>query len=53
MRKAKDALQKANEQLENKVQERTEELSKSFEIMAAERQRFFSLLEDGPVMSVF
>ena len=47
-RKAKDALQKANEQLENKVQERTEELSKSFEIMAAERQRFFSLLEELP-----
>jgi len=48
MRKAKDALQKANEQLEDKVQDRTEELRKAYDIVANERQRLFSVLEQIP-----
>jgi hypothetical protein len=41
LKKAKDALQEANYRLESKVQERTDELSKAYEVVAAERQRFF------------
>ena len=48
LRGTKDALQEANYALESKVQERTEELSKAYEIVATERQRLFSVLEQIP-----
>ncbi len=48
LKKAKDALQTANEELESKVQERTEELNKACEVLATERQRLFSVLEQIP-----
>ena len=48
LRGTKDALQEANYALENKVLERTEELSKAYEIVATERQRLFSVLEQIP-----
>jgi len=48
LKKAKDALQEANYRLESKVQERTDELSKAYEVVATERQRLFSVLEEIP-----
>jgi len=48
LRGTKDALQEANEELESKVLERTDELSKAYEVVATERQRLFSVLEEIP-----
>jgi len=48
LRGTKDALQEANYALEHKVLERTEELSKAYNIVAIERQRLFSVLDQIP-----
>lgn len=52
LRGAKEALQKANEELESKVQERTAELSKAYETVEAERQRFQDVLNQLPAYLV-
>jgi PAS domain S-box-containing protein len=52
LRQAKEALQKANEELESKVQERTEELRKAYEVVKDERQRFKDVLNQLPAYLV-
>ncbi len=48
--RAEEALQKAHDELELRVQERTAELEKAKEAIAAERQRLYDILEAMPVM---
>ena len=48
LREAKEALQKVNEELESKVQDRTAELRKAYEAVQAERHRLYSVLENIP-----
>lgn len=48
LRESKEVLQKANEELERQVQERTEDLFDAYEKVLSERQRFFSVLEKIP-----
>ncbi len=48
--RAEEALQKAHDELEIRVQERTAELEKAKEAITAERQRLFDILEAMPVM---
>jgi PAS domain S-box-containing protein len=52
LRGAKEALQKANEELESKVQERTAELSKAYETVEAERQQLYDVLDTLPAYVV-
>ncbi|MFH1703321.1 MAG: PAS domain S-box protein [Nitrospirota bacterium] len=52
LRQAKEALQKANEELESKVQERTAELSKAYETVKAERQQLYDVLDTLPAYVV-
>ena len=47
---AQEALQKAHDELELRVQERTAELARASEAIAAERQRFYDILETMPEM---
>ena len=47
-KRAEEALQKANEELESKVRERTEELNKAYESVESERQRLYSVLDKLP-----
>jgi PAS domain S-box-containing protein len=48
LREAKEALQKVNEELESKVQDRTAELRKAYDAVRDERQRLYSVLENIP-----
>ena len=48
--RAEEALQKAHDELELRVQERTAELENAKEAIAAERQRLYDILEAMPVM---
>jgi PAS domain S-box-containing protein len=52
LREVKEALQKANEELENKVQERTKELSKAYETVKAEQQQLYDVLDTLPAYVV-
>ncbi|HEX2965115.1 MAG TPA: ATP-binding protein, partial [Syntrophorhabdaceae bacterium] len=45
-----EELQKSNEDLEQRVQERTGELSDAYETLAKERQRLYDILESFPYM---
>jgi|GEM_PF-1175886 len=45
---AKSSLKKANDELENKVLERTAELTRAYHIVESEHQRLFSVLEQLP-----
>jgi PAS domain S-box-containing protein len=49
-RQAEEALRKANEELEDRVHQRTKELKKAVETIEAERQRLFDVLETLPPM---
>lgn len=48
MREAKEALQRANDELEKKVAERTEDLMAAYEIVFNERKRLFTVLDQIP-----
>lgn len=48
LREAKEALQKANDELEGRIQDRTEELRKAYEVVQTEQQRLYSVLENIP-----
>ncbi len=52
LREAKEALQKANEELEIKVQKRTGELNKAYETVKAERQQLYDVLDTLPAYVV-
>lgn len=48
LREAKEALEKANDELEGKIQYRTEELRKAYKVVQTEQQRLYSVLENIP-----
>ncbi len=49
-RRAEEALRKAHDELEKRVEERTEQLRKTAELARAERQRLYDVLETLPAM---
>jgi two-component sensor histidine kinase len=48
-KQAEEALQKAHDELENRVQQRTVELNRAFERLGIEHQRLYDVLETLPV----